>query len=507
MAESDTILQLGIEAAREGNREEARNLFSLLTRQEPNNVQGWLWLAGVADDADERRGALERVVELDPNNEMARRGLQAMGVSPTARSQAATPAETPDEAASAAPVVPAVPNADLSDDERLAAELDSAYDDYDTVERVGPGFRNDPTPLRDEGDEGFDADAVGAPSARGRRGGRYGDPAIADEPVAGRRRPLGLLLGLVAAIALLLCVLFWVVPNFINRGTPVVGVNDNNANGAGLETAVPGGVVGIANGNNNTGAITGTNGLTETGALSSTNGLSGTGPLTDTGYVSGTTGLTETAPLTSTAATTAEQPTAAPVEQPTAVPVEQPTAAVAEQPPAATAEQPTAAPGGQPVAQPSAVSNLGSVNPQLVPPGESVQAGNWAYTFPGFCQGGCATVVGNQIGAFTAQGNFVVALVLVSNDTGTAQTIPQDFFVVKDAQGNVYTPQPQVSTAYVNAFGRGVVADRSQEDAVPPGAVNTSVPLIFEIPSGASDLQLFSSANPDKGFLILNSVP
>ena len=27
MAESDTILQLGIEAAREGNREEARNLF------------------------------------------------------------------------------------------------------------------------------------------------------------------------------------------------------------------------------------------------------------------------------------------------------------------------------------------------------------------------------------------------------------------------------------------------------------------------------------------------
>ena len=48
MAESDTILQLGIEAAREGNRDEARNLFSLLTRQEPDNVQAWLWLAGVA---------------------------------------------------------------------------------------------------------------------------------------------------------------------------------------------------------------------------------------------------------------------------------------------------------------------------------------------------------------------------------------------------------------------------------------------------------------------------
>ena len=52
MAESDTILQLGIEAAREGNREEARNLFGLLTRQEPDNAQAWLWLAGVAEGPD-----------------------------------------------------------------------------------------------------------------------------------------------------------------------------------------------------------------------------------------------------------------------------------------------------------------------------------------------------------------------------------------------------------------------------------------------------------------------
>jgi hypothetical protein len=85
MAESDTILQLGIEAAREGNREEARNLFGLLTRQEPDNLQAWLWLAGVADGPEERRAALERVLELDPTNEMAVKGLQAMGVSPTAK--------------------------------------------------------------------------------------------------------------------------------------------------------------------------------------------------------------------------------------------------------------------------------------------------------------------------------------------------------------------------------------------------------------------------------------
>ena len=78
MAESDTILQLGIDAAREGNREEARNLFGLLTRQEPDNLQAWLWLAGVADGPEERRVALERVLELDPTNEMAAKGLQAI---------------------------------------------------------------------------------------------------------------------------------------------------------------------------------------------------------------------------------------------------------------------------------------------------------------------------------------------------------------------------------------------------------------------------------------------
>src|SRR5689334_12155322 len=92
MAESDTILQLGIDAAREGNREEARNLFGLLTRQEPDNLQAWLWLAGVADGPEERRAALERVLELDPTNEMANKGLQTMGGGPTQRETAAAAA-------------------------------------------------------------------------------------------------------------------------------------------------------------------------------------------------------------------------------------------------------------------------------------------------------------------------------------------------------------------------------------------------------------------------------
>src|SRR5262245_59417779 len=131
MAESDTILQLGIEAAREGNREEARNLFGVLTRQEPNNVQASLWLAGVADGRDQRRAALERVVQLDPTTEMAVKGLQAMGAAPTPRTE-----ERP-AAASTPPPAPAAPAREMTDEERYAAELDSAFDDdYAAIPRA-----------------------------------------------------------------------------------------------------------------------------------------------------------------------------------------------------------------------------------------------------------------------------------------------------------------------------------------------------------------------------------
>jgi hypothetical protein len=78
MADAKEILQLGIEAARDGNREEARNLFALLTKQDPTNIQAWLWLAGVSDNASQRRNALERALQIDPQNEMALRGLRAL---------------------------------------------------------------------------------------------------------------------------------------------------------------------------------------------------------------------------------------------------------------------------------------------------------------------------------------------------------------------------------------------------------------------------------------------
>jgi Tfp pilus assembly protein PilF len=117
--EGDTILQLGIEAAREGNREEARNLFRLLVRQQPNSTMAWLWLAGVAESAVQRSTALKQALELDPTNEMALKGLQAMGIST--------------EPVPSRSRTTAAPQREMTEEERYAAELDAAFDDYDAL--------------------------------------------------------------------------------------------------------------------------------------------------------------------------------------------------------------------------------------------------------------------------------------------------------------------------------------------------------------------------------------
>ncbi|HWQ13774.1 MAG TPA: hypothetical protein VNL77_13310, partial [Roseiflexaceae bacterium] len=134
MADSESILRLGIEAAREGNRAEARDLFTLLTRQDPDNVQAWLWLAGVAEGPEQRRAALEQVLRLEPDNEMALKGLQAMGVAPSARYEE-EPAVAAAAAAAAAPQAPQAPARPMTDEELYAAELDSAFDLADELPR------------------------------------------------------------------------------------------------------------------------------------------------------------------------------------------------------------------------------------------------------------------------------------------------------------------------------------------------------------------------------------
>jgi hypothetical protein len=229
MADSDQILQLGIEEARNGNREAARNLFELLTRQEPDNSQAWLWLAGVADGTDQRREALQHVIALDPSNEMARKGLQALGVDPNS-----VPAAVPET------VIPSPgPERSRSADEAFADELDLAFDDdYAAVPRAE-------TPRRDPDLEDGEGSGVSPTASRrstaDRPTLRRANPRVQvsddddddDEPV--RSGPSSLLWILLGGLVVLL--LGWWLWGFIN---PQPQVAEPTAVTVGQPTVAPG---------------------------------------------------------------------------------------------------------------------------------------------------------------------------------------------------------------------------------------------------------------------------
>ncbi|GAB4548576.1 MAG: hypothetical protein Kow0063_43520 [Anaerolineae bacterium] len=70
----DTLRE-GVTAARAGQRERARDLLMQVVERDEENVQAWLWLSSVVDSLDERETCLEKVLDLDPGNDAARKGL------------------------------------------------------------------------------------------------------------------------------------------------------------------------------------------------------------------------------------------------------------------------------------------------------------------------------------------------------------------------------------------------------------------------------------------------
>jgi hypothetical protein len=202
-----------------------------------------------------------------------------------------------------------------------------------------------------------------------------------------------------------------------------------------------------------------------------------------------------------------EQPTA-PVTAPTPAFEATPTAAEATpQPGDATpeptpGEQPTAAPpADQPTPVPAPVTPPEQAQPAPVPIGTVLQADGWNYTYPNQLY---ALALGPRVGNFTAEkGAFLHVLVFVANNSGTAQPLPRDFFVLKDAQGRVYQARPEVSSAAVRP---GVNADVGHETAIPANGLTTSVYLVFDVAPDATDLMLFARNKPDQGFLVIGAV-
>jgi tetratricopeptide (TPR) repeat protein len=72
----------GIEAAKSGQKEEARKLLQHALRLDPVRDNAWLWLASVAKDKRERLLCLQKVLEINPEHELGLKAVQAMGIDP-----------------------------------------------------------------------------------------------------------------------------------------------------------------------------------------------------------------------------------------------------------------------------------------------------------------------------------------------------------------------------------------------------------------------------------------
>lgn len=68
-------LNAGVAAAKANDRGLARELLLRTSEDDPNNETVWLWLSGVTEDPYEAVTYLQRVLQLNPNNERAKTGL------------------------------------------------------------------------------------------------------------------------------------------------------------------------------------------------------------------------------------------------------------------------------------------------------------------------------------------------------------------------------------------------------------------------------------------------
>jgi hypothetical protein len=68
-------LRKGIALAKAGKELEARSILGQIVRGDPRSVLGWLWLAGVVETKEQRCYCLEKVLQLDPQNEVVRQAL------------------------------------------------------------------------------------------------------------------------------------------------------------------------------------------------------------------------------------------------------------------------------------------------------------------------------------------------------------------------------------------------------------------------------------------------
>ena len=71
----NSLTQQGIAALKQGDKIQARQCLREATVKDPGDIQAWLWLSGAVETDRERAECLQHVLRLDPDNQIATKGL------------------------------------------------------------------------------------------------------------------------------------------------------------------------------------------------------------------------------------------------------------------------------------------------------------------------------------------------------------------------------------------------------------------------------------------------
>jgi hypothetical protein len=118
----------GFQAAKEGQRPQAYDLFCEVVRLDPSNEHGWLYRAATTDDMAEAYVCLQRVLSINPNNQKAQRGVERIRTKMAGEEgpeEAATP--TPNNTTEAKAEVTPIHEPDYNEDSEMEAAEDSGY--------------------------------------------------------------------------------------------------------------------------------------------------------------------------------------------------------------------------------------------------------------------------------------------------------------------------------------------------------------------------------------------
>ncbi|MEP6987030.1 MAG: tetratricopeptide repeat protein, partial [Chloroflexota bacterium] len=123
----------GIAAAKAGQADQARQLLQQSLRIDPQNEASWLWLVSLAKDQREKMFYLNRLLEINPNNEMGLQALKALGMTKDQLvNQVSSLPSRPDNRANiaASSQTPGIPIPDEQRITQLQDEVDAMIQDY-----------------------------------------------------------------------------------------------------------------------------------------------------------------------------------------------------------------------------------------------------------------------------------------------------------------------------------------------------------------------------------------